>query len=64
MLVFIIYDIIRRQNSAKKGGKAVDELESELERLRKRVAEMENKETVTDDLLDDGSDAENGEGEQ
>ena len=64
VLVFIIYDIIRRQNSAKKGGKAVDELESELERLRKRVAEMENKETVIDDQLDDGSDAENGEGEQ
>ena len=64
VLVFVIYDIIRRQNTAKKGGKAVDELESELERLRKRVAEMENKETVIDDQSDDDSDAENGEGEQ
>ena len=45
VLAFLAYDIVRRQRSAKKSGK-VDELESELERLRKRVAEMENQENA------------------
>ncbi|MBO7400640.1 MAG: signal peptidase I [Clostridia bacterium] len=45
VLAFLAYDIVRRQRSAKKSGK-VDELEDELERLRKRVAEMENQENA------------------
>lgn len=45
VLAFLTYDIVRRQRSAKKSGK-VDELEDELERLRKRVAEMENQENA------------------
>ncbi|MBQ6183027.1 MAG: signal peptidase I [Clostridia bacterium] len=47
VLAFIIYDIIRRQRNAGKGGK-VNELEDELERLRKRVAEMEGKDASPD----------------
>ncbi|MBO4860225.1 MAG: signal peptidase I [Clostridia bacterium] len=45
VLAFLAYDIVRRQRSAKKSGK-VDELEDELERLRERVAEMENQENA------------------
>lgn len=45
VLAFLAYDIVRRQRNAGKGGK-VNELEDELERLRKRVAEMENQENA------------------
>ena len=54
VLAFIIYDIIRRQRSAGKGGK-VNELEDELERLRKRVAEMEEKGPSPENVPGDGS---------
>lgn len=42
LLAFIIYDIIRRQQYARKESKKTAELEAELERLRKLAGEKEN----------------------
>ena len=42
LLAFIIYDIIRRQQYARKESKKTAELEAELERLRKLAGERES----------------------
>lgn len=43
LLLFIIYDIVRRQKIAYKGEKETIEMKAELERLRAMVEEKENK---------------------
>lgn len=45
IIAFVIYDIVRRQRYAKKEKATADEMQEELERLRKLAGEKENEKT-------------------